>query len=106
MSDLTHVEDVKKHVRIYIFVFAALAVLTIVTVGVGYLELPIVPALVLGLTIATIKGALVAGYFMHLITEKRLIQSLVVLSLGLLLTMFLLFTIYYFDQDGAELAVL
>lgn len=103
MSDLTHVEDVKKHVRIYISVFAALAVLTVVTVGIGYMDLPIIPALVVGLTIATIKGALVAGYFMHLITERRLIQSVVVLSLGLLLTMFAIFTIYYYDQDGAEL---
>lgn len=103
MSDLTHVEDVKKHVRIYITVFAALAVLTVVTVTVGYMELPILPALIVGLSIATIKGALVAGYFMHLITEERLIQSLVVLSLGLVLTMFALLTIYYFDQDGAEL---
>lgn len=106
MSDLTHVEDIKKHVRIYITVFGALAVLTIVTVAVGYLDLPIIPALVVGLTIATIKGALVAGYFMHLITEKRLIQSVVVLSVGLLLTMFALFTIYYFDQGGAELVTL
>ena len=104
MSDLTHVEEIQKHVRIYVSVFGALAVLTIVTVGVGYLDLPIVPALIVGLTIATIKGFLVAGYFMHLITEKRLIQSLVVLSLGLLLTMFALFTVYYFDQRGAEIA--
>lgn len=101
MTELTHVEDVKKHVRIYISVFGALAVLTVVTVGIGYLDLPIVPALILGLAIATIKGSLVAGYFMHLITEKRLIQNLVVLSLGLLLTMFAIFVIYYFDQGGA-----
>jgi hypothetical protein len=41
---------------------------------------------------------------MHLISEKRLIQSLVVLSLGLLVTMFAIFTIYYFDQRGSEVA--
>lgn len=100
MSDLTHVEDVKKHVRIYISVFAALAVLTIVTVAVGYLHLPIVPALVIALLIATIKGGLVAGYFMHLVSEERLIRGLVFMSVSLVIAMFALFTIYYFDQGG------
>ena len=100
MSDMTHVEDVKKHVRIYISVFAALAVLTIVTVAVGYLHLPIIPALVLALLIATIKGGLVAGYFMHLVSEERLIRGLVFMSVSLVIAMFVLFTIYYFDQGG------
>lgn len=100
MSELTHAEDVKKHVRVYMAVFAALAVLTIVTVAVGYIHLPIIPALVVALLIATIKSGLVAGYFMHLITEERLIRSLVFMTLGLVLTMFVLFTLYYFDQLG------
>ena len=100
MSDLTHVEDIKKHVRIYISVFAALAVLTMVTVAVGYIHLPIIPALVVALLIATIKAGLVVGYFMHLISEERLIRSLVVMTLGLVITMFILFTLYYFDQGG------
>lgn len=104
MSELTHVEDVKKHVRIYISVFVALAVLTVVTVAVGYLELPIVPALIAALAIATVKAALVAGYFMHLVSEEKVIQWLVMMSLGLLIAMFVLFTVYYFDQDGGMLA--
>lgn len=100
MSDMTHVEDIKKHVRIYITVFAALAVLTVVTVAVGYIHLPIIPALVVALVIATIKAGLVAGYFMHLLTEERLIRSLVFMTLGLVITMFVLFTMYYYDQGG------
>lgn len=103
MSDLTHVEDVKKHVRVYISVFAALAVLTVVTVGVGYLELPIVPALIVALAIATVKGALVAGYFMHLVSEEKVIRWLVFMSLGLVVAMFVLLTIYYYDQDRGML---
>lgn len=104
MSELTHVEDVKKHVRIYISVFVALAVLTVVTVAVGYLELPIVPALIAALAIATVKAALVAGYFMHLVSEEKVIRWLVMMSLGLLIAMFVLFTVYYFDQDRGMLA--
>ena len=104
MSDLTHAEDIKTHVRVYISVFVALGVLTIVTVGVAYLELPIVPALIVALTIATAKGTLVALYFMHLISEEKVIRWLVGMSLGLLLTMFVLLTIYYYDQGGGILA--
>jgi cytochrome c oxidase subunit 4 len=100
MTDIAHIEEVKKHVRIYISVFAALAVLTVVTVGVGYLHLPILPALVAALVIASIKAGLVAAYFMHLISEERVIRWLVWMSLGLLLTMFALFTLYYYDQIG------
>lgn len=100
MSELAHAEDIKKHVRVYIAVFAALAVLTVVTVGVGYLHLPIVPALIVALLIATVKGGLVAAYFMHLVSEEKVIHWLVWMSLGLLLTMFAIFTVYYFDQDG------
>ena len=99
-GEAVHVEDVRKHVRVYVAVFAALAVLTVVTVAVAYLDLSVVPALVVALLIATVKGGLVAGYFMHLLSEKRLITSLVVLTLGLLIAMFFLFTVAYFDQDG------
>lgn len=106
MSEIAHVEDVKKHVRIYISVFVALAVLTVVTVGVGYLDLSIVPALIVALAIATLKGALVAGYFMHLISEEKVIRWLVLMSLGLLLAMFALFTVYYYDQDGGSMGMI
>lgn len=102
MSEMTEVEDIKKHVRIYVAVFGALAVLTVVTVAVGYIELPIIPALIVALVIATIKGGLVAGYFMHLVSEERLIRWLVWMSLGLLLTMFAILTIYYYDQGGGH----
>lgn len=103
MSDTAHIEDVKKHVRVYVAVFGALAVLTVVTVAVGYLHLPFVPALIAALLIATVKAGLVAGYFMHLVSEERVIRSLVWLSLGLLVAMFALFTVYYFDQGGGEI---
>ena len=65
--------DLKKHVRIYLLVFGSLMVLTLVTVGVRYLDLPVVPAIMIGLAIALVKGSLVACYFMHLISERKLI---------------------------------
>ena len=66
-------EDIKKHVRVYIIVFVALAALTIVTVGISYLHLPTHLAIHLALVVATVKGSLVACYFMHLISERKVI---------------------------------
>lgn len=65
--------DIQKEVRGYIMVFVTLMVLTVVTVAVSYLKLSVVPAVILALLVATIKGSLVACYFMHLISERRLV---------------------------------
>jgi cytochrome c oxidase subunit IV len=72
-SEGHHEIDVDKHVRVYLIVFASLAALTIITVGISYLHLSVVPAVTLALLVATIKGSLVACYFMHLISERKLI---------------------------------
>lgn len=104
MSDTEHsIEEIKKHVRVYMLVFASLGVLTALTVAVGYLELPFAPALIVALLIATVKAGLVAAYFMHLVSEEQIIRWLVWLSLGLLLAMFLIFSVYYVDQGGVEI---
>lgn len=75
-----HAADIDRHVRIYITVFVALMVLTIVTVAVSYLHLPISMAVTVALLVASVKGALVACYFMHLISEKKLIYAVLVLT--------------------------
>ena len=68
-----HAADIDRHVRIYITVFVALMVLTIVTVAVSYLDLSVPMAVAVALLVATVKGTLVACYFMHLVAEKKLI---------------------------------
>ena len=68
--------DLKKHVRTYMMVFGSLLVLTLVTVGLRYLHIPTVPAIIVALVVATIKASLVACYFMHLISERKLILIL------------------------------
>ena len=80
--DSTHSShvDIKKHVRTYITVFVALLALTIVTVTVSYLHLSVLPAILVALAIATIKGSLVASYFMHLISEKKVIYATLILT--------------------------
>jgi cytochrome c oxidase subunit 4 len=75
-----HAVDIDKHVRVYITVFVALMALTIVTVAVSYLDLSTGAAVAVALFIATIKGALVACYFMHLISEKKLIYAVLLIT--------------------------
>lgn len=82
--------DVKKHVRIYIAVFVALAALTVVTVGISYLHLSRIPAIAFALLIATVKGSLVACYFMHLVSEKKLIFLVLILTVVFLAVLLLL----------------
>jgi cytochrome c oxidase subunit IV len=80
-----HAADIDRHVRIYVTVFVALMVLTIVTVAIAELHLPVPIAITIALLVATIKGSLVACYFMHLISEKKLIYAV----LGLTVIFFL-----------------
>ena len=75
-----HSADIDKHVRVYVIVFVALMALTIVTVAVSYLDLSTPVAIAVALFVATIKGSLVACYFMHLISEKKLIYVVLVIT--------------------------
>ena len=80
MSDAHTLEDVRKQVRRYVVVFVALLGLTIVTVTVSYFHLSVVPAIIVAMFVASIKGTLVASYFMHLISEKKLIYFVLILT--------------------------
>ena len=74
--------EIDRHVRIYITVFVALMVLTIVTVAIARFHLPVPMAITVAMIVATIKGALVACYFMHLISEKKLIYAVMALTIA------------------------
>lgn len=83
-------EAIKKEVRTYIGVFLALAVLTVLTVGASYIHLSMAGAVALALFIATVKGTLVAAFFMHLKAEKKVIWAVLILAFAFFLV--LLFT--------------
>ena len=72
--------EIDRHVRVYITVFVALMALTLITVAISYLHLSTPVAIALALFVATIKGSLVASYFMHLISEKKLIYAVLALT--------------------------
>jgi cytochrome c oxidase subunit 4 len=75
-----HAVDIDRHVKVYITVFVVLMVLTIITVAISYLHLPVPIAVAIALLVAIIKGSLVACYFMHLISEKKLIYAVLALT--------------------------
>src|SRR3974377_1162426 len=89
-----HHDDFRHHVRRYLYVFYALLFGTIVTVAASYIPFGN-HAINIGvaLAIASGKAFLVAGYFMHLISERKMIYGLlgftVVFFIGLMfLTVF------------------
>jgi cytochrome c oxidase subunit 4 len=73
-------EAIRKEIRRYLMVFGALAVFTVITVAIAQLHLPTWQAVALALVVATIKGSLVAAFFMHLVSEKKLIYAVLVLT--------------------------
>ena len=74
-------ENIKKELRKYWAVFFALAAGTALTVWVRFkLDLPEKQAIIVALIIASVKGSLVAAFFMHLLSEKKLIYSVLVVT--------------------------
>lgn len=65
-----HEDDIGRHLRVYMAVFAALIVGTVTTVYVSRLDIPYPWNFVVGLGIACVKASLVAFVFMHLKWEQ------------------------------------
>ena len=89
MSSDNSKEAIQEHIRVYMMVFGALAVLTVITVLASFLKVSTSEAIFLALIIASVKASLVAGYFMHLVSEKSMIISI------LLLTVFFFFIMIF-----------
>ena len=74
-------EEIRKEMRVYIAVFVSLGVLTAITVGACYyLKLPVHYAIMVALAIACTKGFLVAGFFMHLLSERKVVYGVLILT--------------------------
>jgi cytochrome c oxidase subunit IV len=90
---LAHVVDY----RVLLAVFAALIILTVITVAVSYFDFgPF--NLIVALSIATFKAVLVAGWFMHLRYDNRLnafIFLVGIVFLGLFLIIAMLDAVQY-----------
>ena len=94
-------EEIRKHVRSYVVVFVTLLCLTLITVGVSYLHLARPAAIALALVIATAKAGLVAAFFMHLISEKRVIYGVLALTFAFFLLVLFLPSLTLFSNSGS-----
>src|ERR1043166_81985 len=75
--DKSHSHDISKHIKIYVSVFVALLLGTVLTVAMYYQHFDSVAVTVtIALFIATVKASLVAGFFMHLISEKKAVYAI------------------------------
>jgi cytochrome c oxidase subunit 4 len=90
--------DVDQHVRAAYYVFGSLLVLTGFTVGAYFLHLPHKLAITLALSIATVKGTLVAAWFMHLVSERKMIYWMLGLTAVLFFPLLLLPTLTVLDR--------
>ena len=79
-ADHSSPEAFKEHLGQYYVVFVALLCLTAITVAVSYLHLNRPLAITVALVIATVKAGMVAGVFMHLISEKKVIYAVLILT--------------------------
>ena len=93
-------EHIQKQIKLYLIIGVALLVGTVVTVWAAHFKLEIVAGIVLAIIIATIKGGLVAGYFMHLSHERKLIYQVLLLTAVFIVVMVGVFLFAYGDQQG------
>jgi cytochrome c oxidase subunit IV len=76
---MSEAHEIKQATRKYIYVFVALLAGTVITVLASYIPFGNHALNVaVALAIASVKAFLVAGYFMHLISERKLIYGLLI----------------------------
>jgi cytochrome c oxidase subunit 4 len=98
-----HDHDEEPHVtplKVYFAVFAALLVLTVVTVGVSLLGLPPVPSLIVAILVALVKASIVSLWFMHLISEERF-YGFILVSTVFFMSLFFVLTLVDLSGRGA-----
>jgi cytochrome c oxidase subunit 4 len=94
------VESVRKSIRLYLMIGAALFVFTVITVAVNQLQLAVPAAITLALIIASIKGSMVASVFMHLSHEKKWIYGSLLLTVAFFLVLMLVPLLTVSDTIG------
>ena len=92
MADST--EEIYKSIKRIKFIGIVLAVFTVLTVGLSYVELPTHSMnIIVGMTVAAFKAALVALIFMHLNHESKLVYKILAFTAAFALALFVLFVL-------------
>ena len=97
------VEAVRKSVRTYMMIGAALLVFTGITVAANLLHLSVPLAITLALIIASIKASMVAAVFMHLNHEKRWIYGSLLLTVAFFIVLMSIPLFTTMDSTGTRI---
>ncbi len=93
-----HDEHFSQHVRRYLYVFYALLFGTLITVGASYIPFGHHAVNIgVALFIASGKAFLVAGYFMHLISERKMIYGIMAFTAFFFLGLMFLIVLSFSD---------
>jgi cytochrome c oxidase subunit 4 len=92
--------DTVKQVKLYKIIGGVLIAGTVITVMASNVHLGIILGIIVALIIAAVKGTLVAGYFMHLFSERRLIYGVLALTAVFIVVMIGLLLFSTGDQQG------
>jgi caa(3)-type oxidase subunit IV len=91
-------ESIRKSIRTYLKIGAALFVFTVITVAVNRVHLAVPAAITVALIVATMKGSMVASVFMHLNHERKWIYGALILTV---IGFFILMTVPFLTvHDG------
>ena len=94
---------IKKSIRFYLMIGAALFVGTVITVAANQVQLAVPLAITLALIIASIKGSMVAAVFMHLSHEKRWIYGALLLTVAFFIVLMIVPLLFTLDGIGTPL---
>lgn len=96
-------ESIKKETKNYIMIFVIIAALTLITASLALVHLEMSTRIVIALAIATLQGTLSVCYFMHLISEKKLVYSVLILTAVFFVTLMALTLTGHHDiRTGAQ----
>lgn len=93
-----HEHDVSQHVKKYLIIGGLLIVFTALTVFLSYIDFGNAKAnMAVGMLVATFKAGLVAGIFMHLSAERKLIYRILIFTALFVFALFWLTYLHWYD---------
>ncbi len=92
--------EIKKSVRTYLMVGAALYVFTVITVAVNQVHLAVPWAITVAVVVASMKASMVASIFMHLNHEKQWIYGSLLLTVAFFIVLMLVPVLTTSDTIG------
>src|ERR1700736_3686590 len=90
--------EIKKSVRGYLMIGAALLVFTAITVAANRFHFVVPVAITIALIIAAMKGSMVAAVFMHLSHERKAIYGALLLTLVFFIVLLAIPVLGYLDR--------